>query len=164
MSKKYKLSKKVYFFITIPIVGLLLPICVIPFFVLKELPEGFWLEFIPLLIISSLMFLVVYRLTKFFVAGYLFEITDTGLQFADGSTAIKFDQISKIEKRLSSFHMARHISIEVKPEFRKFRFQYFPILNSLGKNSANISFFYIGGGESAFHQFYDEFFETYNLV
>ncbi len=161
MSKKYKLSKKVYFFITIPVIGILVPACVTPLFFVGELKEGFWIEFMPLLILSALMFLIVYRLSKFFVAGYVFEITDAGLQFADGSSPIKFEQISKVEKRLDSFPMVRHISFELKPEFRKVRFQHFPILNSLGNKSAYISFQYIQGGKSSFHQFYDEFFETY---
>jgi len=161
MSRKYKLSKKMYFFITIPVVGILLPVCVTPLFFLRELKEGFWLEFLPMFILSALMFLLVYRLSKFFFAGYVFEISDTGLQFSDGSTPIKFEQISNVEKRADSFAFARHISFELKPEFRKVRFQHFPILNSLGNKSAYISFQYIQGGKSSFHQFYDEFFETY---
>ncbi len=155
MPTRYKVSKLQYIYYSLIVLILCVPLCIVPLFYLDVIEVNFWFDYSLIYLIIAILFLIFYRFSKYFFGGYVFEIKEDGIYFLDGTRQIEFALVSKIEKKASSYNVGRHISFELKPEYRKIRLQHFPIFFSYGGKCAFISFYYLSGGKSEFYQLYE---------
>ncbi len=156
MSNKYKVSRLILFFLMGVIILVFLPLSLAPFFFISKMTLERWIEWLPIYPITFCYSFLVLSIFRYALMDFVFEIREGAIRFVDDSIALDLAHVDSIKLINGSSQSLRAVYFEMKPEYRKAQFKYFPFLGSYGGKNVGLSFGVIAGGRKALNHFYDE--------
>lgn len=156
MPTRYKVSKFVLFLLTAGLLLVFLPLSLTPIIFISKMTLETWIEWLPIYPITFCYSFLVLSIFRYALKDFVFEIRDGAVRFVDGSVALDLTHVDSIKLIYGFSRSSRAVHFEMKPEYRKARFKFFPFLGSYGGKYAGLGFGSIAGGWKALEQFYED--------